>query len=105
MTAIKALCITEDPDRPTTATFVGLHRAGVDLTVVCPAGAADSRAVLAAAGVKLLDLKLGGLTRSRRARSGCATSSSRGRYDVLHVFSNRPLESGIAAAARAAGQS
>ena len=35
---IKALCITEDPDRPTTAMFVGLKHAGVDVTVVCPAG-------------------------------------------------------------------
>ena len=37
-TRIKALCITEDPDRPTTAMFVGLKNAGVDVTVVCPAG-------------------------------------------------------------------
>ncbi len=95
MAAIKALCITEDPDRPTTATFVGLHRAGVDLTVVCPAGA-ESRAVLAEAGVKLLDLRLGGLldrVGTRRLRDELVD----GRYDVLHVFSNRPLECGIAA--------
>ena len=39
MTALlKALCITEDPDRPTTAMFAGLKNAGVDVTVVCPAG-------------------------------------------------------------------
>jgi len=97
VTPIKALCITEDPDRPTTATFVGLHRAGVDLTVVCPADAADSRAALAAVGVKLLDLKLGGL-RDRAGTKRLRNELVRGRYDVLHVFSNRPLESGIAAA-------
>ena len=37
---IKALCITEDPDRPTTATFVGLKNAGVDVTVDLPGGRA-----------------------------------------------------------------
>ena len=96
MAAIKALCITEDPDRPTTATFVGLRRAGVDVTVVCPPTAVQNRATLAAAGVRLLDLKVHGrLDRAgtRRLRDELV----RGRYDVLHVFSNRPLESGIAA--------
>jgi glycosyltransferase involved in cell wall biosynthesis len=93
--AIKALCITEDPDRPTIATFVGLHRAGVDITVVCPPDA-DSRTVLAAAGVKLLELKLGGL-RDRPGTARLREELVRGGYDVLHVFSNRALESGIAA--------
>ncbi len=92
---IKALCITDDPDRPTTATFVGLRRAGVDLTVVCPPDT-DSRALLAAEGVKLLDLKLGGL-RDRRGTARLRDELVRGSYDVLHVFSNRPLESGVAA--------
>jgi len=75
--------------------FVGLQSAGVDVTVVCPAGA-DSRAVLAAAGVKLLDLVLGGL-RDRAGTRLLRDELIRGRYDILHVFSNRPLESGIAA--------
>jgi glycosyltransferase involved in cell wall biosynthesis len=92
---LKALCITDDPDRPTTAMFVGLHRAGVDVTVVCPP-AAEARKVLAAAGVKLLDLTLGGL-RDREGTARLREELVRGRYDVLHVFSNRPLESGIAA--------
>lgn len=97
MATIKALCITEDPDRPTTATFVGLRRAGVDVTVVCPRSAIKSRATLAEAGVPLLDLDVRGLfdrAGTRRLRDELV----RGRYDVLHVFSNRPLESGIVAA-------
>ena len=53
---IKALCITEDPDRPTTAMFVGLKNAGVDVTVVCPTG--EPRAWLEAQGVRVLDLPL-----------------------------------------------
>ena len=94
--AIKTLCITEDPDRPTTATFVGLKRAGVDITVVCPPNAAKSRAMLAEAGVPMLELDV----RGRFDRAGTQRLRDelvRGRYDVLHVFSNRPLESGIVA--------
>ena len=96
MAAIKTLCITEDPDGPTTATFVGLKRAGVDVTVVCPPNAAKSRATLAEAGVPLLELDV----RGRFDRAGTQRLRDelvRGRYDVLHVFSNRPLESGIVA--------
>jgi glycosyltransferase involved in cell wall biosynthesis len=92
---IKVLCITDDPDRPTIATFVGLRGFGVDITVVCPPGA-DGRATLSAAGVKLLDLELGGL-RDRPGTARLREELVRGGYDVLHVFSNRPLESGIAA--------
>ena len=55
-TRIKALCITEDPDRPTTATFVGLKDAGVDVTVICPPG--ERRAWLEQNGVRVLDVPL-----------------------------------------------
>jgi glycosyltransferase involved in cell wall biosynthesis len=73
-----------------------LKRAGIDLTVVCPPGAADARAALASAGVRLLDLPLRGRfdrAGTRRLREELAS----GGYDILHVFSNRPLESGIVA--------
>lgn len=96
--AIKALCITDDPDRPTTATFVGLHRAGVDMTVVCPPGAA-SRAVLADAGVRLLDLRFRGNVDSA-GRRALREELVRGGYDVLHLFSNKALQNGLAAARR-----
>ncbi len=95
MTPIKALCITEDPDRPTTATFIGLHRAGVNVAVVCPPGA-DSREKLAAAGVRVLDLRVGGL-RDRAGTKRLRDELVSGGYDILHVFGNRSLESGIAA--------
>jgi glycosyltransferase involved in cell wall biosynthesis len=73
-----------------------LKRAGVDVTVVCPPKAAQSRAVLAEAGVALLELD----ARGRFDRAGTRRLRDelvRGGYDVLHVFSNRALESGIAA--------
>jgi glycosyltransferase involved in cell wall biosynthesis len=95
MTApIKALCITEDPDRPTTATFVGLKAAGVDMTVVCPPG--ERRAWLERNGVRVLDLPL------RKQFDGAAVRRLRaelteGRYDILHLFSNKALQNGLAA--------
>jgi glycosyltransferase involved in cell wall biosynthesis len=94
--AIRSLCITEDPDRPTTATFVGLTRAGIALTVVCPSGAVEARAALERARVPLLDLSV----RGRFDRAGTRRLREelmRGGYDILHVFSNRSLESGIVA--------
>jgi glycosyltransferase involved in cell wall biosynthesis len=92
---IRALCITEDADRPTTATFIGLHRAGVDVTVVCPKSTAN-RTVLAAAGVRLWDLELRGsfdFAGARRLREELV----RGGYDILHVFGNRGLQNGLRA--------
>ncbi|HZF31857.1 MAG TPA: glycosyltransferase [Gammaproteobacteria bacterium] len=94
-TPIKALCITEDPDRPTAATFVGLHAAGVDVTVVCPAGSA--RTLLAEAGVRLLDLPLRG-GHDRAGRRALRAELERGRYDILHVLGNRGVQNGLAAA-------
>jgi glycosyltransferase involved in cell wall biosynthesis len=96
---IKALCITEDPDRPTTATLAGLRHAGVDVTVVCPRSAAQARAVLAEAGVRLLDVELRGrldLPGMRRLRAELIA----GAYDILHLFSNKALQNGLIAARR-----
>jgi glycosyltransferase involved in cell wall biosynthesis len=95
--AIKALCITEDPDRPTVATFAGLHRAGIEVTVVCPQTARAARAELAGAGVRLLDLELAGridVVGIRRLRAELV----RGSYEILHVFNNKPLQNGLIAA-------
>lgn len=91
---IKALCITEDPDRPTTATFVGLKDAGVDVTVICPAG--EPRAWLEANGVRVLDLPLHKQF-DRDAVRRLRAELERGRYDVLHLFSNKALQHGLAA--------
>src|SRR5688572_21072011 len=91
---IKALCITEDPDRPTTATFVGLKDAGVDVTVICPAG--ERRDWLETNGVRVLDLpfrKQFDRDAARRLRAELTT----GGYDLLHLFSNKALQNGLAA--------
>ena len=92
---IKTLCITEDADRPTTATFIGLAQAGVDVTVMCPA-ASDRRSALVEAGVRVLDLPL----RKRVDRAGIAelrAELTRGGYDILHLFSNKAVQNGLIA--------
>src|SRR5687768_1100610 len=95
MTApIKALCITEDPDRPTTATFVGLKNAGVDVTVICPAG--ERRAWLEQNGVRVLDVPLRKQF-DRDAVRRLRAELTQGRYDILHLFSNKALQNGLAA--------
>jgi hypothetical protein len=93
---IKALCITEDPDRPTIAMFVGLKRHGIDLTVVCPASAGAARAALAAANVQLLDVALRRQFDLRAIRQ--LRDELRRDYDILHVFGNKALQNGLAAA-------
>ena len=92
---IRVLCITEDTDRPTTATFVGLKQAGVDITVMCPAHA-DRREILLAAGIPVLDFAL----RKRFDRAGTAAlrrELTRGGYGLLHLFSNRAVQNGLIA--------
>jgi glycosyltransferase involved in cell wall biosynthesis len=92
---IKALCITEDLDRPTAATFGGLVRAGIDVTVVCPAGS-QLRSSLQEQGVRLLDVPLL-RGRDRRAVRALRDEVTNGRYDILHLFSNTALQNGLAA--------
>ena len=92
---IKTLCITEDADRPTTATFIGLAQAGVEVTVMSPA-ASDRRGELADAGVRVLDLPL----RKRIDRAGIAelrAELTRGGYDILHLLSNKAVQNGLIA--------
>src|SRR5690606_29627150 len=90
---IKALCIATDVDRPTAATFVGLRRLGVDVTVVCPQNAAR-RGELAAAGVPFLDIDVGsGFDRGavRRLREALLA----GPFDIVHVFTNAALQTAV----------
>lgn len=93
--AIRALCITEDLDRPVTATFIGLHEAGVELTVICPESA-PRRAELKAAGVRVLEGPIDEWV-GRRSVPRLRAELERGRYDLMHLFSNRALENGLRA--------
>jgi len=92
---IRALAITEDADRPTVATFIGLKRAGVDLAVICPRET-ELRPALAEAGIRLVDIEL--RRRVDRAAIGRLRAELiAGQYDILHLFSNRALQNGLIA--------
>jgi glycosyltransferase involved in cell wall biosynthesis len=91
---IKALCITEDPDRPTIAMFLGLKNAGVDISVVCPPG--EQRAWLEENGVRVLALPLR-RQYDREAVRQLRDELTKGRYQILHLFSNKALQNGLAA--------
>jgi glycosyltransferase involved in cell wall biosynthesis len=91
---IKALCITEDPDRPTTAMFVGLKNAGVDVTVICPPG--ERRAWLEQNGVRVLDIALRKQF-DREAVRRLRAELTQGHYGILHLFSNKALQNGLVA--------
>ena len=90
---IRVLCITEDADRPTLAMFVAMQRAGIELTVVCRQEAV-ARKALAESGVRLMDLHF----RRQFDRAGIRALRRElvdGRYDILHVFSNKALQNGL----------
>lgn len=91
---LKALCITEDLDRPTTAMFVGLEEAGVDMTVICPPG--ERRAWLERNGVRVLDVALRKQF-DREAIRRLRAELVEGGYDLLHLFSNKALQNGLVA--------
>src|SRR5690606_28361655 len=91
---LKVLCITEDLDRPTTAMFVGLANAGVDVTVICPPG--ERREWLERNGVRMLDVPLRKQI-DRAAIRRLRAELVDGRYDLLHLFSNKALQNGLAA--------
>jgi glycosyltransferase involved in cell wall biosynthesis len=92
---LKVLCVTDDPDRATVATFIGLKRSGVDIAVNCPPYEAQ-RAALAAAGIRVLGIALGrGI--NAEANGELRRELIAGKYDILHVFGNRALQHGLRA--------
>jgi glycosyltransferase involved in cell wall biosynthesis len=93
MRPIKALWITEDPDRPTTAQLIGLDRAGVDITVIC---FPQHRDAVAQAGLRVLDLPLRGRV-DRPAIAALRAEITRGGYDILHLHGNKAVQNGVIA--------
>ena len=78
------------------ATFIGLHRAGIELAVICPQATAG-RTALADAGVRVLDIRLRGRFDAAATRS-LREELQRGGYDILHLLGNRALQNGLRAA-------
>ena len=92
---LKVLCITEGGDRATVATFIGMHRAGLDLTVTCPRENTNYH-VLTETGVRVLDIELRG--RFDPAGTRLLRDELRSQhYDIMHVFSTKGLQNGLVA--------
>jgi glycosyltransferase involved in cell wall biosynthesis len=98
--AIRVLCVNDDivqgNDRPTLATFIGLHRAGIDLCVVCPPEHPHSPA-LAAEGIPTVDIRLR-RDIDRAAIRRLREELVRGGYDIVHTFNNKAISNVLCAA-------
>ena len=75
--------------------FIGLRRAGIKLTFICP-HYSDSHAGLTEAGFRVLDIQI------RRRLDFPAIRLLRdelrdGRYHIMHIFSNKGLQNGLLA--------
>jgi glycosyltransferase involved in cell wall biosynthesis len=92
---IRSLCITEAADRPTVATFIGLHEAGIDITVVCPADHPNNQ-TLVDAGVKTIDIRLP-TNFNRQGIAALRAELQRGRYHIMHTFNNKAVSNGLRA--------
>ncbi|MDH4109101.1 MAG: glycosyltransferase family 4 protein [Gammaproteobacteria bacterium] len=84
--SIRLLSLIQHPDRPTTETFIGFHRAGIDITVSCPPEH-PNHALLVSAGVPTIDLRLNGTIDPRGIRALRALVQG-GRYDIVHTYYN-----------------
>ena len=95
MSSIRSLCITESADRPTVASFIGMHHSGVDITVVCPADHPNNK-TLSDAGVPTVDIRLPG-NFDKRGIAELREELIRGRYHIMHTFNNKAVSNGLRA--------
>lgn len=95
---MKVLCITGHSDRPEAETFIGLKRLGIDIQVLCPDSAPHYQRILEA-GVPIAHLKIKGRIDFKAIRTIRRLIIDNG-IDILHLFNNRAVSNGIAAAAR-----
>ncbi len=75
--------------------FIGMRRAGIELTFICPPPAIG-RADLSEAGFRVLDIQI----RSHIDFAGILQLRNeirQGDYDILHVFNNKALQNGLLA--------
>jgi glycosyltransferase involved in cell wall biosynthesis len=92
----RVLCVTEHSDRPEAETFIGLHKRGYPLHVMCsPAARHFSR--LREAGVPVTPLKFRAKV-DRRAIRDIRERLDSEAIDILHAFNNRTVLNGLIAA-------
>ncbi|MDJ0911667.1 MAG: glycosyltransferase family 4 protein [Woeseiaceae bacterium] len=93
--AIRSLCVTEGADLPTIATFIGMHNAGVEVTVVCPRSHANFER-LEQAGVPVIEIPLK-KNFDRDGASALRAELERGGYHIVHTFNSRALTNSLTA--------
>jgi glycosyltransferase involved in cell wall biosynthesis len=98
--AIRVLCVNDDVvqgnDRPTLAMFIGLHRAGVAITVVCsPEHPHHPR--LTAENIPTVDIRFR-RNIDRAAIRQVREELVRGAYDIVHTFNNKAISNVLCAA-------
>lgn len=92
---ISSLVVTSNSDRPETYLFIGLHKAGIDIEVLCPPSA-SYRHLLVNAGVPVHDLVLS----KRFDKTGIAVIRrhlQRKSFDILHAFNNKAVSNSLVA--------
>ncbi len=93
--AIRSLCVTEAADRPTVASLIGMHEAGIDVTVVCPADHPNHE-VLQNAGVPTVDIRLPN-NFDKQGIAALRDELIRGQYHIMHTFNNKAVSNGLRA--------
>ena len=93
--AIRSLCITQGADRPTVASFIGMHRRGIEVTVICPADH-PNYPVLVESGVPVIDMSF------RKNFDSADIARLRqllveGRFHIMHTFNNKAITNGLRA--------
>lgn len=91
--AIRSLCVTAGGDRPTIASFIGMHEAGIEITVVCPASNPNYQ-LLVDAGVPTLDLPLR-KNFDKAGREALRAELIRGRFHIVHTFNSQALTNSL----------
>lgn len=92
---IKVLCIVDDSDRPTIESFIGLHRAGIAVTVSCQSDSPNLH-LLEDAGVPTIELPLRkniDINGIRLLRDAFDHSN----FDIVHTFNNKAISNVILA--------
>jgi hypothetical protein len=87
---ISVLAIAEYSDLPETWQLIGLHKAGVDLHVIC-SDTARHKQLLLDAGIKVTWLKFSSRFDSK-ARATIRAVLNQGEFDIVHVFTNKSLQ-------------
>jgi glycosyltransferase involved in cell wall biosynthesis len=92
---IRSLCVTESADRPTIASLIGMHNAGIDITVVCPADHPNHK-TLSDAGVPTIDIRLP-TNFNKQGIAALRAELIRGRYHIMHTYNNKAVSNGLRA--------